>query len=169
MDDALSGEDDLEVVFEVSKQPAELLKLAGLNLRKWSTNDTRVLAHVPDDLKEFSPETEIDGSGTVKTLDLLWSHITDEFGFKIPALPPLEKVTKRIVAFEMAQLFDPLGLDGSVVMNAKMFIQRLLAIYIPWNEELPESQRLNPKGSPNIAPVVVRLQQGCLQLKNPAR
>ncbi|XP_065089853.1 uncharacterized protein LOC135711038 [Ochlerotatus camptorhynchus] len=142
MDDALSGEDDLEVAIEASKQLEELLKLAGFNLRKWSTNDTRVLAHVNDDLKEFSPETEIDGSGTVKTLGLLWSDITDEFGFKIPALPPLEKVTKRIVASEMAQLFDPLGLVGSVVMSAKMFIQRLWAIHIPWDEELPESLRV---------------------------
>ncbi|XP_065075281.1 uncharacterized protein LOC135699025 [Ochlerotatus camptorhynchus] len=123
MDDALSGEDDLEVAIEASKQLAELLKLAGFNLRKW------VLAHMPDDLKEFSPETEIDGSGTVKTLRLLWSHITDEFGFKIPALPPLEKVTKRIVASEMVQLFDPFGLVGSVAMSAKMFIQRLWAIH----------------------------------------
>ncbi|XP_065092426.1 uncharacterized protein LOC135713264 [Ochlerotatus camptorhynchus] len=92
MDDALSGEDDLEVAIEASKQLAELLKLAGFNLRKWST------------------------------------------------LPPLEKVTKRIVASEMAQLFDPLGLVGSVVMSAKMFIQRLWAIHNPWDEELPESR-----------------------------
>ncbi|XP_062704432.1 uncharacterized protein LOC134286776 [Aedes albopictus] len=141
MDDALSGEDDLETAVETVIQLAELLKLGGFNLRKWSSNDPRILAHLPDELKEFAPETEIDDSGNIKTLGLLWSHVTDEFGFKIPSLPPSIKVSKRVVASEMAQLFDPLGLVGSVVMSAKMFIQKLWAIGIPWDDDLPENLR----------------------------
>ncbi|XP_062713680.1 uncharacterized protein LOC115258488 [Aedes albopictus] len=141
MDDALSGEDDLEIAVETVIQLTELLKLGGFNLREWSSNDPRILAHLPDELKEFAPETEIDDSGNTKTLGLLWSHVTDEFGFKIPSLPPSIKVSKRVVASEMAQLFDPLGLVGSVVMSAKMFIQKLWAIGIPWDDDLPENLR----------------------------
>ncbi|XP_058817057.1 uncharacterized protein LOC131680354 [Topomyia yanbarensis] len=141
MDDALSGENDLLTAIEACKQLADLLKLAGFNLRKWSANDPRILAHLPDDMQELSPEAEIDGSGVVKTLGLLWSHGTDQFGFKIPSLPQLNKVTKRVVASELAQLFNPLGLVGSVVMSAKIFIQKLWAIQIPWDEELPENLR----------------------------
>nr|XP_029711056.1 uncharacterized protein LOC115256514 [Aedes albopictus] len=122
MDNALSGEDDLETAVETVIQLMELLKLGGFNLRKWSSYDLRILAHLPDELKEFTTETEIDDSGNIKTLGLMWSHVTVEFGFKIPSLPPSNKVSKRVVASEMAHLFDLVGLVGSVVMSAKMFI-----------------------------------------------
>lgn len=70
MVDALYGNDDLESAIEASKQLAELLKVAGFHLRKQSTDDPRVLKHVSDVLKEFSPETELDSAANVKHWDI---------------------------------------------------------------------------------------------------
>ncbi|XP_058449407.1 uncharacterized protein LOC131429350 [Malaya genurostris] len=141
VDDVLTGSDDIDELIESSKQLSQPLELAGFRLRKWCSNKPQIIAHIPDQLKESLPLTEIDRSTTVKTLGLLWSHDSDHFGFKIPHLPKLSTVSKRIVVSEMAQLFDPLGLVGAVIVSAKIFVQQLWAMNLSWDEELPAKQR----------------------------
>ncbi|XP_058827533.1 uncharacterized protein LOC131687460 [Topomyia yanbarensis] len=136
VDDVLTGSDDLDELIEASKQLSQLLELGGFRLRKWCANDAQIIRHIPDDLKESLPLTEIDRSTAVKTLGLLWSHDSDEFGFKIPGLPELSSFTKRVVLSKMAQLFDPLGLVGAVIVSAKIFVQQLWAMNLSWDEEL---------------------------------
>ncbi|XP_058445362.1 uncharacterized protein LOC131426546 [Malaya genurostris] len=125
VDDVLTGSDDIDELIESSKQLSQLLELAGFRLRKWCFNKPQIIVHIPDQLKESLPLTEIDRSTTVKTLGLLWSHDSDHFGFKIPHLPKLSTVRKIIVVSEMAQLFDPLGIVGAVILSAKIFVQQL--------------------------------------------
>ncbi|XP_058817780.1 uncharacterized protein LOC131681089 [Topomyia yanbarensis] len=138
VDDVLSGHDNHQLLSESCKQLMEMLKSAGFVLRKWASNDPAILSSIPQELWESAPQLEIDRSTAVKTLGLLWFPQTDMFKFKIPQLTALDVVTKRIVVSEMARLFDPLGLLGPVVVNAKMFVQRLWADNIPWDEELSE-------------------------------
>ncbi|XP_055527562.1 uncharacterized protein LOC129720153 [Wyeomyia smithii] len=112
-------------------------KSGGFVFRKWASNCKTVLSQVPEELWETSADLELDRSQAVKTLGLLWfPHQHDVFKIKVPALPELEVVTKRIVVSEMSQLFDPLGLLGPVVVSAKMFIQSPWAAHISWESEL---------------------------------
>lgn len=97
--------------------------MGGFVLCQWASNDVSALSNVPKNLWETSTELELDQSLSVKTLGLLWFPEEDSFKFKVPPLPELGVVTKRIVVSEMSQLFDPLGLLGPVVVNAKMFIK----------------------------------------------
>ncbi|XP_055522534.1 uncharacterized protein LOC129716721 [Wyeomyia smithii] len=138
VDDVLTGHDDRETLAETCHQLKEMLQQAGLTLRKWATNDTAVLSEIPHQLWETSSELEIDRSHSVKTLGLIWFPQLDTFRFKVPDLPPLIGVTKRVVVSEMSQLFDPLGLLGPVVVKAKMFVQTLWAKNLKWDEELSE-------------------------------
>ncbi|XP_055622014.1 uncharacterized protein LOC129765627 [Toxorhynchites rutilus septentrionalis] len=135
VDDVLAGSDSLEEATEICRQLRELLDLGGFSLRKWSSNNQAVLRHVPTDLWESAPQMELCRS-TVTALGLLWSPQSDCFGFKVPQLADLRIVTKRIVVSETAQLFDPLGLLGSIVISARMFVQQLWAKNISWDEEL---------------------------------
>ncbi|XP_055636134.1 uncharacterized protein LOC129775417 [Toxorhynchites rutilus septentrionalis] len=137
VDDVLAGSDSLEEAVEICSQLRKLLSLGGFSLRKWSTNNQTVLKHIPCELWENSSQMEICRS-TVTALGLLWNPHRDYFGFKVPHLSELSKVTKRIVVSETAQLFDPLGLLGSVVISARIFIQRLWAINSAWDEELSD-------------------------------
>ncbi|XP_055543392.1 uncharacterized protein LOC129728940 [Wyeomyia smithii] len=137
VDDALTGHDDHDTMVETCKQLREMMKSGGFVLRKWASNCKTVLSRVPEELWETSAELELDRSQAVKTLGLLWfPHKHDVFKIKVPALPELEVVTKRIVVSEMSQLFDPLGLLGPVVVSAKMFIQSLWAAHMSWDSEL---------------------------------
>ncbi|XP_055634284.1 uncharacterized protein LOC129774549 [Toxorhynchites rutilus septentrionalis] len=138
VDDVISGHDDHDTMTETCKQLMEMMKSAGFVLRKWASNHKTVLSSVPEALWETSTELELDRSQAVKTLGLLWFPLRDVFKFKVPELPDLEVVTKRIVVSEMSQLFDPLGLLGPVVVNAKMFIQTLWAANMSWDSELAE-------------------------------
>ncbi|XP_058816162.1 uncharacterized protein LOC131679450 [Topomyia yanbarensis] len=142
VDDVLSGHDDHQIARYSCKQLMEMLQTAGFVLRKWASNDPSILVDVPPELWDSSPKLEIDRSSAVKTLGLLWFPQPDTFKFKIPTLPELGVVSKRIVVSEMARLFDPLGLLGPVVMNAKMFVQQLWAENLPWDNELSEEQSL---------------------------
>ncbi|XP_062540758.1 uncharacterized protein LOC134208828 [Armigeres subalbatus] len=136
VDDVLTGHDDMNLLAETCRQLMEILKTAGLVLRKWATNDTSVLSYVPRQLWETKPELEIDRTPTVKTLGLLWLPQSDTFQFKIPDLPQLQVATKRLVVSEMSQLFDPLGLLGPVVVKAKMLVQVLWAEHWSWDDQL---------------------------------
>ncbi|XP_062704113.1 uncharacterized protein LOC134286509 [Aedes albopictus] len=138
VDDVITGDDDHDTMAETCKQFSEMMESGGFVLRKWASNYKTVLCHIPDELWETSAELEFDRSQAVKALGLLWFPQRDVFKFKVPALPDLPAVTKRIVVSEMSQLFDPLGLLGPVVVIAKMFSQTLWAADLSWGSEISE-------------------------------
>lgn len=138
VDDLLTGSDSLETLIETSKQLISLLGRAGFALRKWSANHPKILEHIPEQNCEILTVLELDQSPSIKTLGLLWYPAEDMFGFKVPQLPTLDRVTKRIALSEMSQLFDPLGLVGPVVASAKMFVQQLWKVNLDWDNELPD-------------------------------
>ncbi|XP_058827079.1 uncharacterized protein LOC131687055 [Topomyia yanbarensis] len=137
VDDLLIGSDSVEAIVESSKQLISLLSRAGFPLRKWSANHPAILEHIPEKDRETLTVLELDQSPSIKTLGLLWFPSDDTFGFKVPQLPKLDRVTKRIALSEMSQLFDPLGLVGPVVASAKMFVQQLWQENLNWDDELP--------------------------------
>lgn len=138
VDDALTGANTIGELVEKNRQLTCLLERGGFLLRKWSANHPEILQHVPEELKETTTELELDSSTTIKTLGLLWFPSDDQLGFKVPNLPSLTKVTKRIALSEMSQLFDPLGLVGPIVASAKMFVQQLWQENLDWDDELPK-------------------------------
>ncbi|XP_053698608.1 uncharacterized protein LOC128745559 [Sabethes cyaneus] len=138
VDDLLTGSDNLDTLLQTNQQLCQLLKQAGFSLRKWSANKSTVLQHIPEKDRETLEVLELDQSPSIKTLGLLWFPSEDLFGFKIPKLPVLGKVTKRIALSEVSQLFDPLGLVGPIVASAKMFVQQLWMEDLNWDDELPE-------------------------------
>ncbi|XP_055633331.1 uncharacterized protein LOC129773712 [Toxorhynchites rutilus septentrionalis] len=138
VDDVLAGGDDPGEVAETCRQLQALLAKGGFTLRKWCTNDSRVLQHIPSELWENASQIEIGQSHLTKTLGLLWDASSDCFRIKIPSLTELNGVTKRVVVSEMSQLFDPLGFLGPVVINVKMFIQELWTKCLSWDEELSD-------------------------------
>ncbi|XP_058840761.1 uncharacterized protein LOC131696228 [Topomyia yanbarensis] len=141
VDNLLFGGNNLNSVVETCNQVIEMLKCGRFNLRQWCANEPGILAHIPPELREPSAALELDRSSSIKTLGLLWFPQQDQFRFKVPSLPPLKTVTKRIVLSEASQLFDPLGLVGPVVASAKIYIQQLWKRELAWDEPLPDELR----------------------------
>lgn len=79
---------------------------------------------------------EFDQSSSILTPALLWYPKEVEFGFKVPELKNISKVTKHTVLLETSQLFDPLGLGGPVPSSGKIFVQQL------WQEKLDRDEKL---------------------------
>ncbi|XP_055589044.1 uncharacterized protein LOC129741345 [Uranotaenia lowii] len=138
MDDILTGHNDPKTLEDSCHELIEMLSKAGFVLRKFATNNQSILSKIPSELWELKNVLELDRTAAIKTLGLLWFPHSDSLRFKVPVLPESSGITKRIVVSEMAQLFDPLGLLSPVVMQAKMFVQRLWAEHLPWDTELAE-------------------------------
>jgi hypothetical protein len=52
------------------------------------------------------------------------------------------QVTKRTVLSRVAQLFDPLGLLGAVIVQAKWILQELWKCQVEWNDAVPHNIRV---------------------------
>ncbi|XP_043493640.1 uncharacterized protein LOC122518673 [Polistes fuscatus] len=74
---------------------------------------------------------------TIKTLGVNWNAAEDNIGYTVKRAADPSKVTKRVILSEISQLFDPLGLLGPVVINAKLMMQRLWQLKSTWDEDVP--------------------------------
>lgn len=71
-----------------------------------------------------------------RALGMRWSAEHDTFGFKIEMKekPP----TRRGILWMVSSLFDPLGLVGPVVLEAKQLLQTLCQMKLGWDDEIPQ-------------------------------
>ena len=80
-------------------------------------------------------------SGEGKILGVGWNDQSDKFLFDIKNIADMLDdlcVTKRCVLKRLAAFYDPLGLIQPLIMNMKLFFQRLCKLKIEWDEELIE-------------------------------
>ncbi|XP_065085291.1 uncharacterized protein LOC135707407 [Ochlerotatus camptorhynchus] len=133
----LSGVDDIEEGKVLIKEMIELLQSAGFSLRKWNSNSKELLSEVPVDLRDEHSILELDSSSSsVKTLGLTWEPSTDSFRFSSPMWNESTEITKRCVLSDASRLFDPLGLVGPVIIQAKIFLQDLWKQDCGWDDPL---------------------------------
>ncbi|XP_058817082.1 uncharacterized protein LOC131680381 [Topomyia yanbarensis] len=153
VDDMLSGVDDVKDGRKLIQQLVELLQSAGFLLRKWNSNSKELLQNVPEQLRDDRSILELDSSSsTIKTLGLVWEPSTDSFRFTTPTWNSAAVITKRIVLSDVSRLFDPLGLVGPVIIQAKIFIQELWKQECSWDEPLlPELQEYWQEYRRNLA------------------
>lgn len=136
MDDLFSGANTIHQAKELQHQLIEMLKGAGMNLRKWSSN-------VPDLLVDLSPDQlnnplEFKCSETRKTLGLRWNSSTDSFSFQNQLDHNNKRVTKRQLLSEISKLFDPLGWLSPLSIRAKLLFQNAWTSHLSWDEEVPQ-------------------------------
>lgn len=117
----------------------DLMSSAGMTLRKWNSSHETILEGLPDHLRDVRAVRELDSSSsTIKTLGMAWDPRSDSFCFSVPKWNSASIITKRIVASDASLLFDPLGVVGPVVVQAKIFMQTLWKNGYTWDEPLPD-------------------------------
>ncbi len=137
VDDVLSGATSTELAFDLHKELCDLFSKAGMNLRKWRTNDPELKQLIPDHLLE-NDDCSISPTSP-KALGVHWDTRADVLHIAIPALPPpSSKVTKRIIASVTAGVFDVLGVFAPVVISARILFQDTWKRGLTWDEEIPE-------------------------------
>ncbi|KAL0883539.1 hypothetical protein ABMA27_015693 [Loxostege sticticalis] len=137
MDDLLHGQHNIEDAKKLKDQLIELFKAGGFNLRKWKSNEPKLIENHSID-KENSFEFKQQES--TKTLGLKWVPLNDQFSFDIKILPsPNLQLTKRELLSEISKVFDPLGWLSPVTIKLKLLFQSIWQLDLKWDDILPEN------------------------------
>lgn len=138
MDDLLTGSDTVQQLLQIQKEVTCILASAGFNLRKWLTNK-------PELLNKFHVDQQLEvgilmlGEDQVnKTLGVFWNANLDVLQYSVGISGGQQLVTKRTILSVIAQIFDPLGLLGPIVIVAKLIMQHLWQAGIGWDEAVPQ-------------------------------
>lgn len=92
----------------IQKEAIDVLQSAGLHLRKWSSNNHKLLERIPEEDRETITVLSFDKDQSVLTLGIKWSPIEDVFQFEIK-LSEHNVHTKRTMLSDISKIFNPLG------------------------------------------------------------
>lgn len=135
MDDLFSGTHDSKTAMVARDQLISLFESAGMELRKWSSNDEDFLNSLSSDLREIP--VELGDEDVIKTLGIHWTPLKDEFGYRIQLEETSSELTKRRLLSEAGKLFDPVGWVAPCTIIAKILFQSLWLTNLGWDDVLP--------------------------------
>ncbi|XP_055910545.1 uncharacterized protein LOC129944908 [Eupeodes corollae] len=133
----MGGSDTIEEALGVKTDLCNLLARGGFDLRKWASNCSEFLQHIPEDSLEMSA-LSLSEDMAVKTLGLYWNPSGDFFFFRV-TLEEQKIATKRVVLSEISRIFDPFGWVSPSIIMAKVLIQDLWIAGVSWDDQLPPS------------------------------
>jgi hypothetical protein len=132
MDDLMTGFEDVSHGLQIQKEITNILSLAGFHLRKWMSNDQRLLKNIDLNDQEFL--IFHDPSDFIKTLGLCWKPAVDRFTYKVVEYNPNLPVTKTSILSTIARWYDPLGKTNPVILVGKIIMQKLWAMKVDWDD-----------------------------------
>ncbi|CAG7719245.1 unnamed protein product [Allacma fusca] len=91
------------------------MKSGNFNLRKWSSNNPKVLEVIPENLRETKLPLKVDLDETANTLGLRLHPALDHFTFTVQPFGG-EVFTKRTVLADISKILDSLGIGHCQLM-----------------------------------------------------
>ena len=125
MDDILSGEFSIEETLSAQTQLIQVLKSAGLPLKKITANNSGLLSHLPKEDLYDSNFLRFHELSSTKTLGIKWNALMDTFSYTFVSIAQTSKITKRQILSSIAKLFDPAGWLAPLIIKAKILMQQL--------------------------------------------
>ncbi|GFS87872.1 integrase catalytic domain-containing protein [Trichonephila clavipes] len=110
----------------------QLLLRGGFELHKWVSNSPELLKNLSASSYVFDKEFQ---DAPVKTFGMLWDRKVDCLTYKVK-ISDKDNFSKRDVLSEIARLYDPFGLIGSIVTKAKIFFQKIRKIKLDCSEQM---------------------------------
>lgn len=129
MDDGIMGCESEEEAMVLIDQLTMLLKEGGFEIQKVHSNCTKVM-ETTDASKDFSS-----GPDDSSVLGLRWLGKEDQRSYAWRGRTEEITPTKRGMVKDLAQIFDPMGLVGPVVVTGKRLIRDLHIKKLGWDEE----------------------------------
>lgn len=139
VDDILCGANTKSQAIKLREQLIKLLNSGGFSLHKWGSNDVTLVnsldnTHIKNKIDLYHKDI------SSKVLGVVWFPLEDKFKVSYPGIEINESgISKRLILSKIAQIFDPLGHIGPVVLVAKILMQEIWATKLGWDEELPLS------------------------------
>ncbi len=137
VDDCLAGASTLQEVKRLGDQLINLLKEAGMTLRKFLSNSPEFLSTLPPELIETEDLEITELMSSAKTLGIHWSLRTDNLHISTPNIDPSIPTTKRLVASAAAKVYDILGIYSPVTVVARLILQQLWQSGLGWDQPIP--------------------------------
>ncbi|GFT21357.1 uncharacterized protein NPIL_454461, partial [Nephila pilipes] len=142
VDDLISGGNEFEEALQTSRRAKYVMEAAGMDLRKWITNDTNLMEQWKKENFDVHPvhETVSLGANETKVLGLSWNSHEDYLTTDTKSLlefVSLDKNTKRFILQAVGKIFDPLGLISPFTVRMKCLLQDLWKEEIQWDDPLP--------------------------------
>lgn len=138
VDDIITGANTYEQALSLQKELILLLKSGGFELRKWASNDPRLLSHLPSsDLYNANFQFDLASESPLKILGLQWHPSNDSFIFSVTSMDTT--CTKRNILSNIARIFDPLGILSPVTFYVKYLIQQLWSLGLDWDQSPPNN------------------------------
>ncbi|KAK9879018.1 hypothetical protein WA026_003831 [Henosepilachna vigintioctopunctata] len=125
VDDISGGDDSMEGALSKIDEIITLCRKGGFELRKWLSNDKRLLENLPaTHAVNNVPVLNLNLDSTFqKILGLNWNSSFDCFSFSNLDITPT--CTKRSILSCVARIFDPLGYLTPCIISLKILIQTL--------------------------------------------
>lgn len=143
VDDVISGHNDLETAKMLQTQLLQLLRSGGMNLRKWSSNNTELIESLSED-QVAKTSFNFKQEDSTKTLGLGWNSHSDTFTFNWKLKEESKKsLTKRTLLSQISQLYDPLGWLSPITIKAKLLFQHVWTEKLEWDNPLPVDIQTN--------------------------
>ncbi|GFT20670.1 integrase catalytic domain-containing protein [Nephila pilipes] len=142
VDDWITGQDTQEESLLISLHAENIMKEAGMEMRKWISNDTTLMSQwAAKGFDTYPVDTSVSlGSNKTKVLGLAWQTLDDCLTLDTKGLLEFistNKNTKRFMLQAIGKIFDPLGLISPFTIRMKCLIQELYKNKITWDKDLP--------------------------------
>ncbi|KHJ82371.1 hypothetical protein OESDEN_17935 [Oesophagostomum dentatum] len=128
VDNLILAANSVSAIAQKAKQARTIFESMGMNLREFLSNTDAVHQNLPTDACAKGPQQRV--------LGMMWNAHNDELTVSC-SLPAPALVTKRVVARQIASVYDPFGWVTPLITQAKHFQQRLRKERYSWDEILP--------------------------------
>ncbi|XP_055543217.1 uncharacterized protein LOC129728786 [Wyeomyia smithii] len=141
VDDYIGGADTLDKAIQTRLELDKLLAKGGFRLRKWTTNNSKVLEVIDPSQIGAQTTLQLDHGQPTTALGVSWEPNADKLLFHSTLTQGCDPLTKRAILSSVSKHFDPLGLTAPVVIRAKMLLQDLWLQPCGWDDEVSDNIR----------------------------
>ncbi|XP_037931109.1 uncharacterized protein LOC119665921 [Teleopsis dalmanni] len=135
VDDGLIGADTINEALLIQQQLITILDKAEMKQPK-------ILHGIAPEDQEVNLNFDSKETQFTKTLGLLWLPKSDSFRIKVN-IREHSHTTKRSMSFDLAHIYDPLGLIGPILVTGKILLQGAWQLKLDWDDDLPSERRGN--------------------------
>ncbi|CAH4020416.1 unnamed protein product [Pieris brassicae] len=139
-DDLIYGAHSIEEGCSMVTELQDLLQSGGFTLRKWASNEPRILKEISEKINRDQNQQIFTFKGDLisKTLGVYWNPKEDCFMFQ-SSFDFSNKTTKRALLSDISKLFDPLGWLAPAITAMKIIFQEVWKQNIKWDDQIPTS------------------------------
>ncbi|GFY25259.1 integrase catalytic domain-containing protein [Trichonephila clavipes] len=135
VDDLVTGEDDAKSAFDLSSKAAKIMSEAGMNLRKWISNDCELMKQ--RQLEHFDHLNMNDFvNHPHRVLGLFYGilkRLSQSSSDQSLRLPSKRKNTKQFLLMAAGRIFDPLGFASPFTIRFKILFQEIWQRKTDWD------------------------------------